>query len=188
MSGKKFTAAQLATINRKSKPHPHDPADGGGEINIVPFLDIVTNLLMFILASITTVFTATIAMPAPSAGPPTPGGSSNEINITLKVVHEGYIVGAPGGFLQPDCRTVGQAALTVPLQRGTHDYAGLTRCMETIRNNPEWADQLRENHKLQIAGNQDVPYSTLVSTIDAVRETRQGAKDMFTEPTLGILN
>jgi biopolymer transport protein ExbD len=188
MSGRKFTAAQLATINRKSRPKPHDPADGGGELNIVPFLDIVTNLLMFILASITTVFTATIAMPAPSAGPPSGGGGSNEINITLKVVHDGYIVGAPGGFLQPGCRTVGPATMTVPLQRGSHDFEGLTRCMEAIRSNPEWAEQLRDNRKLQIAGNQDVPYHTLIGTIDAVRETRQGAKDMFTEPTLGILN
>jgi biopolymer transport protein TolR len=187
MSGKSFTAAQLSWINRKSKPKPHDPADGGGELNIVPFLDIIMNILMFILASITTVFTATIPMPAPSNSSG-PGAASNEVNITLKVVREGYIVGAPGGFLQPGCRSTGAATLAVPLANGQHDFSGLTRCMEAIRSNPEWRDQLRDNHKIQIAGNQDIPYRVLVGTLDAVRETRLGAKDMFTEPTLGMLN
>ncbi|MDP3276411.1 MAG: biopolymer transporter ExbD [Deltaproteobacteria bacterium] len=196
MSGRKtFTAAQHAYINRKSKPREHDPADAGGEINIVPFLDIVTNILMFILATITTVFTATIAMPAPSSGPSTGGGAGNtEVNITVKIVRDGYIVGAPGGFLQPGCSAVAGAALTVPLipgpagQAPMHDYLALTRCMETIRNNPEWRTELADNHKIQIAGNQDIPYRVLVGTLDAVRETRLGAKDMFFEPTLGILN
>lgn len=187
-TGKNFTASQLAWINRKSKPRDYDPAEDGGELNIIPFLDIIMNILMFVLASVTTVFTATIPMPAPSSGPGGGGGGSNEVNITLKIVREGYIVGAPGGFLQPGCQSVGNATITIPLVNGTHDFATLTRCMEAIRNKPEWREELRENHKIQIAGNQDIPYRTLVGTLDAVRETRLGAKDMFTEPTLGILN
>jgi biopolymer transport protein TolR len=188
-AGKTFTAAQLAWINRKSKPKPHDPADGG-ELNIIPFLDIIMNILIFVLASVTSIFTATIPMPAPSSGGGG-GGSGNEVNITLKITREGYIVGAPGGFLQPGCRTVAGATVTVPLTNTRppeHDYAELTRCMQTIRNNPEWRRELADNHKIQIAANQDIPYRVLVSTLDAVRETRPGAKDMFTEPTLGILN
>jgi biopolymer transport protein TolR len=187
-SRKNFTPAQVAWINRKSKPKAHDPADGG-ELNIIPFLDIIMNILIFVLASVTSVFTATIPMPAPSSGPSTGGGGgSNEVNITLKITREGYIVGAPGGFLQPGCSVVSSATLTVPLQAGQHDFTALTRCMETIRNNPEWRQELANNHKIQIAANQDIPYRVLVGTLDAVRETRLGAKDMFTEPTLGILN
>jgi biopolymer transport protein TolR len=186
-SSRSFTPAQLAWINRKSKPKAHDPADGG-ELNIIPFLDIIMNILIFVLASVTSVFTATIPMPAPSSGAGGGGGSGNEVNITLKITREGYIVGAPGGFLQPGCSAVGNAALTVPLASGTHDFATLTRCMTTIRNNPEWRTELADNHKIQIAANQDIPYRVLVGTLDAVRETRPGAKDMFTEPTLGILN
>ena len=48
MAGK-LSAAQLAVINRKAKPKEVDPADEAGETNIVPFLDIITNILMFIL-------------------------------------------------------------------------------------------------------------------------------------------
>jgi len=124
MSGK-FTAAQRALINRKSKPKHHGPDDGGGELNIIPFLDIIMNVLMFILASIATVFTATIPVPAPSSGPrPNSQPDTHQrLNITVKVAPNGFIVGAGGGFLMPGCRTVGQASLTVP-NRATPDADG----------------------------------------------------------------
>jgi biopolymer transport protein TolR len=184
----KLSAAQLAVINRKSKPREVDPADEAGELNIIPFLDIIVNVLMFLLATITTVFTATIAVPAPrSTNGPSAPGSSDEVNITVKVVREGYIVGAPGGFLQPGCTAVASAALTVPLISGQHDAVGLSRCMVAIRNNPEWRAELANRRNIQVAVNGDVPYHVLVSTLDALRESRPGARDLFTEPALGIL-
>jgi biopolymer transport protein ExbD len=188
MAGK-LSAAQHAVIRRKAKPKELDPADEAGELNIVPFLDIITNILMFILATITTVFTATISVPAPraSSGPGAPS-DNEEINITVKVVREGYIVGAPGGFLQPGCTAVAQAAITVPLQGGQHDAEGLTRCMVAIRSNPEWRAQLENRRNINVAVNGDLPYHVLVKTLDALRETRPGARDLFTEPALGILN
>lgn len=187
MSGT-MTAGQHALVKRKSRPKEIDPAEEGGELNIVPFLDIITNILMFILATITTVFTATLPVPAPrSSNGPGTSAQSDEITITVKITREGYIVGAPGGFLQPGCRSVSAAALTVPLQGGQPDTVGLNQCMQTIRNNPEWAAQLRERHNVNIAVNGEVPYSVLVATLDAVRETRAGAHDMFYEPTLGLL-
>jgi len=187
MAGK-LSAAQLAVIHRKAKPKEIDPADEGGELNIIPFLDIITNVMMFILATITTVFTATIAVPAPSAhNGPGSGASNDEVNITVKIVREGYIVGAPGGFLQPGCTQVSAAALTVPMVNGQHDTAALTRCMQAIRNNPEWREELANRRNIQVAVNGDIPYHVLVTSLDAVRETRAGARDLFTEPALGIL-
>ncbi len=187
MAGK-LSAAQLAVIKRKAKPKEMDPADEAGELNIVPFLDIITNILMFILATITTVFTATISVPAPRAST---GSNSvpdaDEINLTVKITRDGYIVGAPGGFLQPGCTTVGAAAITVPMLRGEYDGEGLTRCMEAARNKPEWREQLATRRNIQVAVNGDVPYHVLVLTLDHLRETRAGARDMFTEPALGIL-
>ena len=184
----KLSAAQHVVIKRKGKPKELDPTDEAGELNIIPFLDIITNILMFILATIATVFTATISVPAPraSSGPSAPS-DSDEINITVKIVREGFIVGAPGGFMQPGCTSIAAAALTVPLTAGQHDGAALNRCMQAIRNKPEWHEQLSTRHNIQVAVNGDVPYHVLVLTLDAVRETRPGLRDMFTEPSLGIL-
>lgn len=207
MSGK-FSAAQRALINRKSKPKHHGPEDGDGELNIIPFLDIIMNVLMFILASIATVFTATIPVPAPasSARSNSQPDAHQRLNITVKVSPTGYIVGAGGGFLLPGCRTVGQATVTVPnrpapdADGALHDFAGLTQCMQNIRQ--QWATEVADDHSINVSPNGDIPYVVLVKTVDAVRESRQGAcrlpennqpgvytnaDCLFPEVTLGIL-
>ena len=47
----KLTSQQRAHIRRRSKYHEPDPSELAGELNIVPFLDIVVNLIMFLLAT-----------------------------------------------------------------------------------------------------------------------------------------
>lgn len=207
MSGK-FTAAQRAIIGRKSKPKHHGPEDGDGELNIIPFLDIIMNVLMFILASIATVFTATIPVPAPSSGPRsnTQPDAHQRLNITVKVTPAGYIVGAGGGFLAAGCRSVGAATMTVPnrpspdADGALQDFAGLTQCMQNIRQ--QWATEVADDHSINVSPNGDIPYVVLVKTLDAVRESRPGAcrlpennqagvytnpDCLFPEVTLGIL-
>lgn len=203
----KFTAAQRSVINRRSRPKTPTPDDGAGELNIVPFLDIVMNVLIFVLASITTIFTATIPVPAPSSstgGRPQP--QQDRLNITVKITPGGYIIGAGGGFLAPGCTTIGAATVTVPNlgQRDVdgypYDFAGLTRCMQAIRR--QWATEVANDHSINISPNGEIGYGILVRTIDAVREGRQGAcrlpeenrtEDysnpdcLFPQVTLGIL-
>ncbi len=184
-----FTQSQRAYIRRKSRLKPITPDEEGGELNVIPFLDMIINVMMFVLATITTVFTAMITIPAPRAtsGPSHGPEDPDEITLTVKVVRDGYIVGAPGGFLQPNCTDVAQATLTVALIAGNHDGPGLTRCLVNARNNPPWRTQLQTRRNIQVAVNGDVPYHVLITTLDAIRETRPGAGDMFTEPALGIL-
>ena len=64
----KLSASQRAKIRRLSTPQEMDPAEEGGELNIVPFLDIITNVLMFVLATVSVIFTATIDSSPPSRG------------------------------------------------------------------------------------------------------------------------
>src|SRR5262249_32258297 len=155
--------------------------DEAGEINIVPFLDMVMNVLIFVLATITTVFTATIFVPAPQVSNSAASNNRDtpEIVITIKIVEQGYIIGAPGGFLQPGCRHLAQAALTIPLRNNLHDTAALTQCMVAIRTHPEWGRELQQRRNINIAVNGAVPYRVLVNTLDAVRETAPGRNDMF---------
>ena len=47
----KLTPQQRAYIRRRTKVHDPDPSEIAGELNIVPFLDIVVNLIMFLLAT-----------------------------------------------------------------------------------------------------------------------------------------
>ncbi len=175
----RFTVAQRARINRLSKPKPLEPGDDGGELNIIPFLDIITNVLMFLLATIATVFTASIPVPAPSANSGNHSPDTERLNITVKIDSEGFIVGAGGGFLQPGCAAIGPASVTVP-NRGspdvdgyTHDFEGLTQCMATLRQH--FATEIHGDHAINVSPNGNIPYGVLVHAIDAVREGRPGA-------------
>lgn len=203
----RFTASQHAYINKRARHKEVGPAEGGGELNIIPFLDIIMNVLMFLLATIATVFTATIPVPAPSStNRPGPAQQQERLNITVKVTPTGYIVGAGGGFLLPGCTTIGAASLTVP-NRGsgdaegyTHDFQSLTQCMQAIRR--QWATEVASDHSINLATNSDIPYGVLVRSIDAVREARpnacrisddlrggdfSNADCLFPEVTLGVL-
>lgn len=203
----KFSAAQRARIHRKSKYRELSPDETGGELNIVPFLDIIMNILLFILATIATVFTATIPVPAPrSSNGPGPAGGPEHLNLTVIVLPNGYKIGARGGFINAGCREIANASMTVPAlgtadrDGYTHDFAGLTQCMTTIRQ--VFATDVGDDHSINITINGDIPYGVLVRTIDAVREDREGACRMpegqrpgefsapgcmFPEVTLGVL-
>lgn len=203
----KFSAAQHAFITKRSRWKEVGPDEGGGELNIIPFLDIIMNVLMFLLATIATVFTATIPVPAPSnSSRPSNTPQQERLNITVKVTPTGYIVGAGGGFLLPGCTQIGAASLTIS-NRGApdaeghvHDYASLTQCMIAIRR--QWATEVANDHSINVSPNGEIPFGVLVHTIDAVRESRSGAcrlsEDLrggdfsnadclFPEVTLGVL-
>src|SRR5882672_501812 len=63
---------------RRAKP-PEE--ENTGEINVVPFLDIITNVMMFVLATVAVTFTATIETSAPKAGPRPP--ATNDVGLAV---------------------------------------------------------------------------------------------------------
>lgn len=177
----KFSGAQLARINRKSKHRELSPDEVGGELNIIPFLDIVVNVLMFVLATISTIFTATLPVPAPRAGAGG-GGAPNSIerlNITVMIRSNGFQIGARGGFLAPGCTTVGRSQITVPNRGQTdqdgyaYDFDALTRCMQAMRQ--QFAQEIADDHSINVSPNGDIPYGVMVRTLDAVREIHPGS-------------
>ena len=63
-----LSASQRAKVRRLSQPKELSPDEGGGELNIVPFLDIIVNILIFVLATVAVTFTATIDTTPPAQG------------------------------------------------------------------------------------------------------------------------
>jgi biopolymer transport protein ExbD len=178
-----LTASQLAYVRRTARRA--EPKADEGELNIIPFLDIVMNVVMFLLASLATVFTASIPVPVdhpgPTHGPPPP-------EFTVQIVPQGYIVANSEGYLQPGCARSGGATISVPTRVGTFDTAALTSCLLAARLQPQWQSIGGASHEIQVAGAGGVPYRVIVQTLDALRESRPGAGDMFTTPHLGVLN
>lgn len=184
MARERLTAAQVAKIRRLSQPRELAPDEEGGELNIVPFLDIIVNILIFVLATVAVTFTATI-----DTTPPSTGGSgvrqnieSKALNLTVIIVPEGFAVKAAGGSVAPGCQGVGPG-IAIGLRGSEYDYAALTECAARLKHaSPDFADETQ----VTITANPGTPYQNMISTIDAVRATAQG-EPLFTDVHFGVI-
>jgi len=172
----KLSGAQRGKIRRLTAPHEPSPDEEAGELNIVPFLDIIMNVLMFVLASVTATFMTTIDVASPRAGR---GGGrdaqQNSLSLTVIVVPDGYSIKAKGGNVGPGCADMG-AGLAVPKKAdGSYDHAKLTDCASRLKNsNEDFADET----SVSLTGNPEIPYAVMIETIDALRyEPSKGEGD-----------
>src|ERR1700754_610 len=133
----KFTAKQRAYIRKRSKDPNLDPSEMVGELNIVPFLDIVVNLIMFLLATTEAVL---LISQIESDLPKIARGRSKEqdvatpLNLNVTVTDGGVIISGSGGKLAPGCTGIEQGrALTVPKKANAYDWPGLTECVARVK-------------------------------------------------------
>lgn len=182
MATEKLSAAQRSKIRRLSAPKEHAPDEAGGELNIVPFLDIITNVLMFVLATISVTFTATIDTYPPRAG----AGAARTLNtptlsLTVLVVPDGFSLKARGGNVAPGCADTGPG-VAIPTKNGEYDFAALKACATKLKAAaPEFKDEMG----VTISANPPIPYQVVISTMDAVRKNEAG-EDLFPEVTFGV--
>ena len=166
-----LSPAQRSRIRRLSQPVEHDASEAGGELNIVPFLDIIMNVLMFVLATIPAVFTATMEV-----NPPSGSGSQTRakvdkvsLNLSLIIVGDGVTMKAAGGNIGPGCEP--GAGITVPKQGGDYDWASLKACAKKLK---DISPDFKEETDIKILADNGTAYQVIVQAMDAVRETTDG--------------
>ncbi|NLE87099.1 MAG: biopolymer transporter ExbD [Myxococcales bacterium] len=172
-----LSAAQRAKIRRLSQPKELAPDEEGGELNIVPFLDIIVNILIFVLATVAVTFTSTIETTPPAAkGTGVRASTPTEsLNLTVMVVNEGFSLKASGGNVAPGCEGIG-AGLAIPKAGGRYDYPALTRCAAKLkRSNPAF----EEETQVYISANPATDYQTIIQVIDALRKMPDGSGVLF---------
>ncbi|MDB4930444.1 MAG: TolR-like protein [Myxococcaceae bacterium] len=163
-----LSAPQRLQIARAVRANERRAAnEHAGELNVIPFLDIVMNVLMFVLATTATVFTASIT-------PMVPSGRGAVQMATVHVTPTGYVVATATG------------TMAVPMRAGRYDTDGLSRSLAALRA-AATSPAEREQRAVQVSAVGAVPYGELVRAIDASRETRPGAHDLFPEVTLGVV-
>ncbi len=177
----KLSAQQRSKIRRLSQPKEHSPDEAGGELNIVPFLDIVTNVLMFVLATISVTFTATIDTFPPRAGSGARAPTTPTLGLTVLVVPDGFSLKARGGNVAPGCNDTGPG-IAIPTKGGEYDYDALKACAEKLKGA---APEFKEEMGVTISANPPIPYQVVIKTMDAVRKNDNG-EDMFPEVTFGV--
>src|SRR4051794_10370868 len=121
----KFTSRQRAYIRKRTQGDNLDPSQMVGELNIVPFLDIVVNLIMFLLATTEAVLVISQIesdLPKIAKGRSRGGDVTTPLNLNVTVTEGGVIVSGSGGKLGRGCTGIDTSReLTVPKKGAAYD-------------------------------------------------------------------
>jgi len=159
---------------KRSKRHVEEAI---GELNLVPYMDIVVNLILFLILT-TTGLTAfgVINVSAPQIGS---GDSSQEqptdqpLNLTVGISSRGLYISGTGGNL-PAPGAADQP--TIPKVNDDYDYAALTKKMVEIKT------IFPRETKLIITGDPGTIYDVIVHVMDATRN--DGPNQLFPDVLL----
>ena len=178
-----LTAGQRSKIRRMSQPKELSPDEEGGELNIVPFLDIVVNILIFVLATVAVTFTAGI-----ETNPPANKGAgvraeipSQALNLSVFIVSDGFSLKASGGNIAPGCNDAG-AGIAVPKVGGQYDFTSLTACASRLKaSSADFSDETQ----VTITANPGIEFQTVIAVMDALRTTPAG-DNLFENIQFGV--
>ena len=164
-----LTAQQRGKIRRLSQQRELAPDEEGGELNIVPFLDIIVNILIFVLATVVTTFTSSI-----ETTPPSGKGSgvrseiqSEALNLTVFIVNDGFSLKASGGNIAPGCTGQGPG-IAIPMTGGKYDYRALSECAARLK------EKFQDEDQAYITANPSTEYAIIINVIDALRSAPNG--------------
>jgi biopolymer transport protein ExbD len=162
-----MTRSQVRAATRRMRDHVEEIEEEAGELNLVPYMDIVTNIIIFLLASVVNqvaLGNINVSVPTLTAG----AGAANDepppekppLNLTVSVGATGFTVAASGGVLP-----------VIPkLATGQYDYKSLTAKLKEIKFSPENGGETKAN----FSADASVPYEIVVATLDAMRTTEDG--------------
>lgn len=172
--------AQRSKIRRLSAPREVEPGEEGGELNVVPYLDIIMNVMMFMLAAVSVVFVSTVqtngasASPSPFAEPPP------ALRLTAIVTRDGIALIAGGSHIATGCEGAG-SGVTIPKRDGAHDLSALTECARKIKGS---RTEYQDEYNVTLTASSDIEYADLVSAMDALRSDPAGP--LFPKVTFGV--
>ena len=178
-----LSAAQRSRIRRLSQPKEHDPSEAGGELNIVPFLDIVMNVLMFVLATIPAVFTATIDVEPPSSGGAgrVRAAEKPTLNLTMLIASGGVSLKTGSFSIGPNCEAGGAGYTVTAASDGTVNWDEIKACAKKLKDaSPDY----KEENSISIVAEPGTPYATIIKAMDAVRYS--GEDLLFDNVNFGV--
>jgi biopolymer transport protein TolR len=178
-----LTPRQKAYVRKRTKHHELDPSEVASELNIVPFLDIVTNLILFLLmTSAQVLLVAELDAHLPSLARGRRASSSPEqgttLNLSVTIAEAGIIVSGSGGKLAPGCTQMQPGrVITVPRRGdGSFDWEQLTACVARVHQ------QFPDESQVILSADPTIEYEQIIHAMDAVRA--QGADPLFPDVML----
>jgi len=157
-----MTLMQVRAKMRRIRAEMEELEEESGELNLVPYLDISTNVVMFLLLTVT--FSAALAqvpVKPPSLATGEGGGGGGEVkalNLQIAVSKTGFVVTGQDPVLQPDA-----GGRIVAKKGADYDWDGLASVLQQVKT----AHPTDEAAGLGLEP--DMPYELLVKTADTAR-------------------
>lgn len=147
-------------MSRRKKHHLEDEAEESGELNLTPYLDIITTLVIFLIFTFQVVieFRLIELLPPAYGGPPTagnPGDDKPDVTLTMFIHNQGYKLVTN----QPEL-----GAVDIPLKGKEYDNEKLTQELDRVKR------ALGIGDSLIITAADEIEYSVVVAAMDAARE------------------
>ena len=182
----RLTPQQRVYIRKRTAVHDPDPSEEMGELNIVPFLDIVVNIIIFLLATAEAVLAiAQIDAQLPSLGRRvgrTQLEEGSTLNLSVTITGAGIIVSGSGGKLAPGCTdTQSGRVLTVPARGGNFEWTRQSRQGERVVTSPgataealtacvrEVKRHFPDETQVILSADPEIEFENIVGAMDALR-------------------
>jgi biopolymer transport protein TolR len=182
-----MNAAQVRGRARKAMARRADEVEQdeieSGELNLVPYLDIVTNIMLFLLASVSAGFilgqiNTTLPDHAPAAAaaqPADPNKNPDEqslqlvVSVTKTGVFLWSVSGLEGTLAQPKARA-GRLPDQAGVDGARYDLTPISTALHEIASR-RWRGKLRalETYEIILQADGEVPYGTIIDTMDVLR-------------------
>jgi len=177
-----LSPAQRTKVRRLSRPEEPGPGEQAGELALVPYLDILMNVMMFVLAGVAITFVSSVAVSAPSVGLGTrPPANQNALDLSVLVTDAGIGVKTSAGNVAAGCAEAG-AGLAVPKRSGAHDLAALTACVKRLK---QARAEFDGETQVTILASPGVEMQTILDVMDALRQ--DGGADLFPDVRFGVV-
>lgn len=162
---------------RKADAEREADAVGKGELSIVPLLDVIVNLVVFLLMTTAMVsLTSEVSAATPSACAHCGGSrvTPRALELTVIVTDATIRVAGSGGTLAPGCETTGGSAPTIV--RDGHEWDALRACAGRVHA------AFPDEREVRLGADPRVPYEDVVRAMDALRA--EGDTPLFPEVLL----
>jgi biopolymer transport protein ExbD len=153
---------------RRERERLESSSEETDEINLVPYLDIVTNILLFLIVTITSMIAVgnievnTPEREGPSAVAEATPTNQPDLNLTVAITGTGFTVAGSGGFMYQN--DVPGKLPTVPkLRGGEYDFAALHRLLAKVKK------QYPAENRAILAANPEIQYETVIGVMDVLR-------------------
>lgn len=154
----RFSASQRRLIRRRSRP-PDEGASIDSELNIVPLLDVVINLILFLLlTSQVSLETSQVEAQLPQYGPT----GVAEWSLSVHLGESGTVVSQPAGTYAPGCTEL-SSGTTIPSVGGAQDALALRGCAEVL------AAQHPDRSRVTLSADASIPLEEVIRAMDALR-------------------